>query len=242
MHVRSATPEDGEAIRNVVRRSMATAYALAPSSIEAVVAERFDDERVAAATEDDDRRLVVAEVDDAVVGVVDVAHVAGARTGEVRWLHVHPDHQGQGIGRRLFEAARDWLDDAGAEHVRGLSLAENADGDAFYRAVGLECVGEREVAVDGTVRTERVYHEAGREPVSVVQSEGRELFVDREEPSDGSMGPFYVVYADADRTRRYGYQCGHCEGLATAMDSMGRVECEECGNTRRPKRWDAAYM
>jgi len=47
---------------------------------------------------------------------------------------------------------------------------------------------------------------------------------------------------DEGRSDRYGYYCGNCDRLANAMDSMGRVECNECGNARKPTRWDAAYL
>lgn len=240
--VRTASPSDGDAIRTVVRRSMETSYALAPSTIGAAVLEWFDDEGVAAAVDDDARELLVAEREGDVIGVVDVAHVSGADTGEVRWLHVHPDYRGEGLGRELFEQASEWLEDAGADHVRGFVLTDNADGNAFYRKLDFECVGEREVDIDGTAHTERVYHASERDGGAVVQDDGRELYVDEEDPRNGAIGPFYVTYTDPEQTERYGYQCGHCDALTTSMDTMGRIECERCGNTRRPTRWDAAYM
>jgi len=242
MHVRQATPEDGDAIRDVVDRSMQSSYSLGPGTIEAAIEEWFGPDALAGKFEDEDRAVVVVERGDEIVGFVDARHVPETGTGDVLWLHVDPDYRGEGLGRALFLAAKEWLDDAGADYVRGLVLANNADGNAFYDELGFEHVGERDLEIDGTPHTEHVYHDAIREQIQVLEDEGREVYVDEHDASRGSMDPFFTVFADADRTERYGFQCGHCGTLATAMDSMGRVECTECGNTRKPTRWDAAYL
>jgi hypothetical protein len=62
------------------------------------------------------------------------------------------------------------------------------------------------------------------------------------ERADGSVAPFYVVYTDSDRTERYGYICGACGSLGVGMDPMGRLECDDCANSRKPSQWDAAYL
>ena len=36
--------------------------------------------------------------------------------------------------------------------------------------------------------------------------------------------------------------CGGDEGFDVAMDTMERLECNECGNRRKAARWDAAYL
>jgi ribosomal protein S27AE len=51
-----------------------------------------------------------------------------------------------------------------------------------------------------------------------------------------------VVFAEEEVDDRYGYFCSNCNTLANAMDSMGRIECDSCGNVRKPLRWDAAYL
>ncbi|MFB6112447.1 MAG: DUF5816 domain-containing protein [Halobacteriaceae archaeon] len=71
--------------------------------------------------------------------------------------------------------------------------------------------------------------------------DGTTLFIDREAGERGSKGPFLVVYRDASRDRRWGYLCGNCDSLDTAMDTMGRVSCTACGNLRKPDEWDAAH-
>jgi len=67
------------------------------------------------------------------------------------------------------------------------------------------------------------------------------LFVNPAEDETGSKGPFYVVYTDEDATTRWGYFCSNCETFDNAMDAMGRVQCNECSNVRKPDEWDAAH-
>lgn len=239
MELRPASPEDGAAIRDLVQQSMNASYSMGPSTIEAAVAEWFGKDAYERKLDDDDYRLFVAD-DGAIVGMTEV--VAADDTGDVNWVHVHPDARGEGIGEALFDRACEALLDAGVEHVRGIVLSNNADGNTFYDEHGFERTGSRELEIDGTTYTEYIYHEEPLERHTVVQDDGREVYVDEAEPSPGSMAPFFRAYVDPDFEDRYGYQCGHCSSLANAMDAMGRIECDECGNTRKPTRWDAAYL
>lgn len=70
---------------------------------------------------------------------------------------------------------------------------------------------------------------------------GEAVFVAEDETRIGSKGPFFVVYRSDARDERYGYQCSNCESVDNAMDSMGRLVCNECGNMRKPDEWDAAH-
>ncbi|MEF8852403.1 MAG: DUF5816 domain-containing protein [Haloarculaceae archaeon] len=71
--------------------------------------------------------------------------------------------------------------------------------------------------------------------------DGDRLYVDTDDTERGAEGPFFVVYRDPAGERRWGYFCGHCESFDTAMDSMGRVQCNDCGNLKKPDEWDAAH-
>lgn len=71
--------------------------------------------------------------------------------------------------------------------------------------------------------------------------DGATLYVSTADGARGSKGPFYVAYADPEGDRRYGWYCGNCESADAAMDPMGRVECNDCGNRRKPTEWDAAH-
>lgn len=65
------------------------------------------------------------------------------------------------------------------------------------------------------------------------------LSLDRTDRKTGREAPFYATYRD---DRRYGWLCGNCRTLDVAMDTMGRIECNDCGNTHSPSEWDAAYI
>ncbi|WP_254545050.1 DUF5816 domain-containing protein [Halomarina pelagica] len=71
--------------------------------------------------------------------------------------------------------------------------------------------------------------------------DGTRLFVDRGEPERGSKGPFYVVYRTDDGERRWGFFCSNCETFDTAVDSMGRIQCNVCSNLHKAEEWDAAH-
>jgi len=73
-----------------------------------------------------------------------------------------------------------------------------------------------------------------------VESEGT-LYVDRGDSERGSEGPFYTVYTTNAATDRWGYLCSSCESVDNAMDTMGRIVCNECPNVRKPEEWDAAH-
>lgn len=70
---------------------------------------------------------------------------------------------------------------------------------------------------------------------------GDRLYVADDESEKGSKAPFFVAYRDEERERRWGFFCGNCETFSTAMDSMGRVRCNDCENFKRPDEWDAAH-
>ena len=72
-------------------------------------------------------------------------------------------------------------------------------------------------------------------------ADGETVYVTADGGARGSKGPFHVAYLDAERSRRYGWVCGNCGSLDTAMDPMGRVVCTDCDNQRKPTEWDAAH-
>lgn len=71
--------------------------------------------------------------------------------------------------------------------------------------------------------------------------DGTTVFVTRKEGERGSKGAFFVAYLSRDQNERYGWFCGNCETFDNAMDTMGRIKCNHCGNIRKPTEWDAAH-
>jgi len=70
---------------------------------------------------------------------------------------------------------------------------------------------------------------------------GEAVYVDRDEAERGAKGPFFVAYTAPQADRRWGFWCANCESADNAMDTMGRIECNVCGNVRKPDEWDAAH-
>lgn len=241
MNVRGATQADADAIRTVARQSMEASYPLSPSAIDTAVQNWYSDEEFAEKLDDDELFVLVIETDDGVLAFSE-STVVGDQ-GDVLWLHVDPMYRGEGVGTELFERTREILSEHGAESLRGRVLADNEQGNSFYEDHGLVKTGEGRVEIDGTPYVENIYTEPTVEDLeSLSGPEGERLFVDHVDPDRGSKGPFYVVWMDRDREEAYGYLCGNCETLVTSMDSMGQMECEACGNHRKPTRWDAAYL
>jgi ribosomal protein S18 acetylase RimI-like enzyme len=242
MEVREAKANDRPAIRDVARRSMQASYSLDPKAIVGAIEEWYDENRLRNMLEDDDKVLLVAAVDDQVVGFSDSV-VTGDNTAEVLWLHIDPDYRGEDIGIDLFKATRNHLANLGASNLRGRVLADNAGGNAFYENRGLVKVGEEEVDIDGTPYVENIYAEVEAERMEeLTDDDGTVVYVDHHSEETGSIAPFHVVYTGTDGEDIYGYWCSKCGQLANAMDAMGRIQCDECGNARKPTRWDAAYL
>lgn len=72
--------------------------------------------------------------------------------------------------------------------------------------------------------------------------EGREVYVDADDPIPGNEAPFFRTFDDEAREEHYGYVCSNCGSTATAMGEMERIECSNCGNVHRADQWDAAYL
>lgn len=240
MKVREATEDDGPTIRSIAIRSMEASYSLSPSAIESAIQQWYGVDSFAEKLADEEVLMLIAEEDGEPVAFSESALVDDR--GDIHWLHVAAMYRGQGIGQSLYEETRQRLEEQGAETIRGLVLAMNSEGNQFWKKQGLKRVGEGTVEIDGTAFVENIYVDEDSIELQPVVVDDRELYIDRNDSERGSSGAFYTVYTDEERETKYGYYCGSCENLVTSMDSMGRLECEECGNQLKPTRWDAAYM
>jgi len=242
MEFRRARPADRPAIRDVARRSLEASYSLGPQAITSAIEEWYGEERLATMLADEDHLLLVADQGGQVVGFSE-SIVAAANTATLLWLHVDPAYRGEGIATGLFDATREELERLGVTDLRGRVLAENTEGNDFYQDRDFHQVGTDTVEIDSESYVENIYAESeqwGREAVET--GEGRTVYVDHDNHERGSRAPFHVVFTEREGDARYGYFCSNCNTLANAMDSMGRIECESCGNVRKPVRWDAAYL
>ena len=251
MELREATVDDGAGIRDVARDSLRRSYGhvLDEAVIEAAIEEWYD-EGLAADLANDDAIYLVADVDGGIAGFAQ-AYLVGedAGIGEIAWLHVSPSHRGERVGARLLAETEAALADGGATEFVGRVLAANEEGGAFYEEHGYTETDERTVRVGDESFDERSFvklpgaEEATTVPLAERTVEGgTTVYVAFDEADRASQAPLYVAYLDENRGERYGWYCGACGSVDIAMDSMGRAECNNCGNTRKPTRWDASYL
>jgi len=254
MQVREATAEDAEGIRSVARASLSASYGavLTEDVIEAAVQEWYAEDFDQDLADERSVYLVADDEDDGVVGFSQ-SYLVGedAEIGEIAWLHVAPEARGEGVGSQLFTETERALHEAGATTLVGRVLAANKAGVEFYDSSGYEPGDDREVRVGDETFVERTFlklSDAEGEDVTEIGldrrqlPDGRAVYVAYDEADRASRGPLYAVYLDDERDRRYGWYCSACGSFDVAMDSMGRAQCAECGNERKPTRWDASYL
>ncbi|OIB57089.1 GNAT family N-acetyltransferase [Natrialba sp. SSL1] len=249
MELREATTDDVETIRDIAANSLNSTYTdfldadVIDDAIEQWYGEGFDEE-----LRSDHSLVLVVEEDDEVVAFSQSDLVGQQHgTGRILWLHVAPDARGSGLGVRLLVRTRERLLDEGADQIQCFVLADNERGNEFYAEQGFEQAGQREVEIGEETYTENVYveQEIGDEEwatLDELEVDGETIYVNYGEATRGSQSPFYVAYESQERDSQYGWFCGNCDSLENAMDAMGRIECNVCGNRRKATRWDASYL
>ena len=243
MEIRGAKPADADAIREVADRSMEASYTLSPQTIEGAVAQWYDDDALAEKLDDEELVMLVAEGDEGLLGFSEAVLLDVDGDADLNWLHVDPDYRGDGIARRLFEATSERLMEMGARRMRGRVLQDNTAGNDFYEHLGFVKAGSAKVDIDGSDYVENIYVEDDPEELEpLTTDDGRKLYIDYNDSDRATLAPFLAVYTDTDRSDRWGYYCSNCESTDVAVDSMGRIECNECGNVSKATRWDAAYL
>lgn len=153
MAVRSATPEDAPAVRQVARESWHAAHdhAVGEDTVERVIDEWYavDDLRESIARED--RPMFVATADDEIVGFAQGGLTdEGPADAVVGRIYVHPDRWGEGYGTALLDRLFEELRAAGGESVWLAVVADNEVGRSFYDRRGFEVHEERTVEMFGT--------------------------------------------------------------------------------------------
>lgn len=245
MDIRNATQDDTDPLREIARRSLTESYPVELEIISAGIDEWYAPEEFERKLTDPNHHILVAEHDPPSgpepIGFVEMT-ISDTNVADIRWLHVDPRFRDLGIGSTLFEHAREKARNLGATQVRGRVLADNTDGNAFYSAHGLSKSGEATLEIAGESFTEHVYVELKENLRLLTTESGTELFVDPDLAESGSTGSFYTVFSDPERNTKWGYYCSNCDSLVTTMDTMERIACTTCGNTRKPTRWDAAYL
>lgn len=249
LDVRPARPEDVGAIRRIARASLEASYSslLATETIDQAVTVWYGDEPFHERLAEPDTTFLLAQVGTELAGFSEVQLEADGAVGAIDWLHVDPHHRCQGIGTTLLEETERALLQEGAMRIEGRVLADNDAGNEFYRARGYTLTGSRRIQVAGSVLEENRYisfpgKERAEGVMEAVECEGETVYVALDEREQGSLAPFYIVYREKAREHEVGFCCANCESLDISMSTMGVLECQSCGNTRKATRWDAAYL
>jgi ribosomal protein S18 acetylase RimI-like enzyme len=80
--------------------------------------------------------LVAVDEQGAIVGSVMVGH--DGHRGWLYYVAAHPDWRGKGVGRRMVEAAEDWLRERGVAKAQLLVRDTNTRVVSFYERLGFE--------------------------------------------------------------------------------------------------------
>ncbi|WP_225741161.1 GNAT family N-acetyltransferase [Halorussus halophilus] len=244
IEIREAKTGDVEGIRRVAADSLGASYGdvLDDDVIEHAVEEWYGDETVEAELDTDGMLYLVAVAGGDLVGFSQSAVLSENPAGNILWIHVAPTHRDQGIGSTLLKQTQAMLSDRGVERVAAEVLAGNESGNRFYEEHGFEKTTDRETEIAGESYVENVYVQQGAEQFEVHEVGDRTLYVNWAESERGSEAPFFAAYSDEDGENLYGWYCSNCQSFDNAMDTMERLECNDCGNTKKPVRWDAAYL
>ncbi|MFB6069707.1 MAG: GNAT family N-acetyltransferase [Halanaeroarchaeum sp.] len=248
MAVREATAGDAADIRDVARKSLLASYtgALDGETIEEAIEEWYGGDRIEHLLTMETELFLVGLVDDEIAGFAEMTVSDATDVGAIQWLHVDPDYRDEGVGSELLAAAEELLLERGVDRIEGAVLAANQTGADFYEDHGYVRGADQETTIAGETFTERRYLRFPEgEPAALTearQTDEGTVYVALDEHEIGSRGDFYVAYTDVERNNRYGYYCNNCDSVNTSMDAMGKIECNDCNNKRKPSRWDAAYL
>lgn len=113
------------------------------------------------------RQVLVAEIDDRLAGFASVGPYrvqeaddpALALDGELFAIYLDPPLQRKGVGRALWSASIAWLHAAGFEALRLWCIVGN-EAEAFYRAMGAQCVARKSFDAHGSFLHENCYRAA----------------------------------------------------------------------------------
>lgn len=244
MDIRTAEPQDTDRIRRIAEQSFQTSYSLSPDQIETIVEGAFSDEALADRIESDSVFVITDE--DELLGFADAMFEDHAI---LRWIHVEPGHRGQGAGTALFERVQTEAEDRDLA-LAGRVLTEDEEGGNFCEQFGFDRSGKIKLDFGDETFFGYALTESGAkrrtadEPIEVPETvtvDEKTLQVDSEDPTPGTDGPFFQTYEDPDG-ENYGYFCSNCGSTNVGSDSLGRLECQECGNKHLADQWDAAYF
>lgn len=137
--IRRADPQDADAIANVHDRAWRGAYAgvIPHRALNAMIGRRGP--RWWANAIRRSATVLVMEIGGEIAGYATLGRNRASelkQDGEIYELYLSPEFQGIGLGRRLFEAARDMLCAHGFKGLVVWALEENIGAISFYEGAG----------------------------------------------------------------------------------------------------------
>lgn len=86
-------------------------------------------------------RYYVAAEDDRIIGMVSI------KDSHITKLYVHPDCHGRGIGKKMFNIAKDEIIKSGFHGMNAVAIGESAV--PFYERMGMKIVGRKKSTAPG---------------------------------------------------------------------------------------------
>lgn len=159
MAVREASEGDIEMIKQIAQASWEVDYPaiLNRENVDEAATEWYTEDRLRTALADENELLTLAETNSAAVGFVHCAWDGANQTGAILRLYILPNHRRVGHGTTLLDHARDALSTRSIEEIQAMVLAENEQGNTFYRTHDFEKVGEADTEIGGTTYRENTY-------------------------------------------------------------------------------------
>lgn len=249
MEIRELQPDDGPAITEVARQSLAASYGhrFDEETIDAVVTEWYSQKRLEEIHADENALVLIVD-DDGPQGFVQAELLSDETViGDVHWLHVAPEARNQGYGTQLLGEITDRMEKRGTVRIRGRVLAVNEDGADFYEHHDFTRERTRTVTIDDEEYEELLYvteftDQTDRIVDTIEGDDGRELVIDYTAGESGTLAPMYPTYTDDGLAEQFGWFCRNCGSTSTAMGSAGRIQCSTCENARKATRWDGSYL
>jgi ribosomal protein S18 acetylase RimI-like enzyme len=91
---------------------------------------------IAFAMANENATILIGKIDTKIIAAAMVGH--DGHRGSLYYVAVHPDHQKQGLGKALMQAAEDWLKSKGVWKINVLVRDDNLAAAGFYKALGFE--------------------------------------------------------------------------------------------------------
>jgi ribosomal protein S18 acetylase RimI-like enzyme len=163
--IRSWQKSDLAAIRRITWQSWISTYSsfIPESDLRSYYDIHYTEESFLSMFNDPLTQGFVAEIDDQVVGYVRIFFNRDENRLYVPSLYFLPDFQGQGMGRRLLEAAEEYATQKGIDRLWIGVMVENRQALVFYRKVGFQFVREEPFTMGKTTVSHLIgYKKVGR--------------------------------------------------------------------------------